>query len=123
LGITAIVDMRMKSVHSGKNIPGISYLHLPTLDRHAPSIEHLEQGVKFIRKEIKKGGKVYIHCKAGEGRGPTMAAAYLIYSGLSLDDALKTIKKARRFIHPTKSQIDQLKRFEEIIIQKSEKFV
>lgn len=112
LGITAIVNMRTISVHSGKDIPGILYLHLPTPDRQAPSMEHLEQGVKFIQSSIENGGKVYIHCKAGEGRGPTMAAAYLIHSGLNLDDALETIRKARRFIRPTTPQINQLKKFE-----------
>jgi len=113
LGITAIVNMRTKSVHLGKAIPGIEYLHLPTADRHAPSLENLKKGSEFIQQQIAKGGVVYIHCKAGEGRGPSMAIAYLISTGLTLEDAFETVRKVRRFIRPTKVQLSQLQKFYE----------
>ena len=90
----------------------LNHWGLQPSDRQAPSMEHLEQGVKFIQASIENGGKVYIHCKAGEGRGPTMAAAYLIHSGLNWNDALETIRKARPFIRPTTLQINQLKKYE-----------
>ena len=114
LGLTAIVNMRKKSVHKNGSIKNIHYLHLPTPDRKAPSMENLKKGVKFIKNEIDNGGKVYVHCAAGEGRGPTMAAAYLISTGLTLEDALETIKKIRKFIKPTSPQIKRLKEFEKL---------
>ncbi|MBA3551153.1 dual specificity protein phosphatase family protein, partial [Patescibacteria group bacterium] len=58
------------------------------------------------------GGKVYIHCRFGEGRGPTMAIAYLISTGLTLEHAIELVKKVRIFIRPTVVQIEQLKKFE-----------
>lgn len=112
LGITAIVNMRMHSVHLGKKAAGVSYLHLPTIDGTAPTLENLNTGVEFITQQIKSGGKVYVHCRAGEGRGPTMAAAYLISTGLTLEDSLKTIKKVRKFIRPTWIQLKRLKEYE-----------
>ncbi len=115
LGITAIVNMRQSTVHAndGSDI-GVRYLHLPTRDYTAPSVENLIKGVKFIKQEIDNGGKVYIHCKSGEGRGPIMAAAYLIYSGLTFDDALATIKKVRKFIRPNFLQLKGLRRYEKL---------
>jgi len=111
-GVTAIVNMRMHAIHKAVNKLGVKILHLPTIDQHAPSQEHLAKGVEFIQKEIDDGGKVYIHCMWGEGRGPTMAIAYLMSTGLTFQDAYDHVKKVRTFINPTGVQIEALKTFE-----------
>lgn len=113
LGVTGIVNMRLHSVHRGETDLGLQILDLPTPDRTAPSMADLNKGVLFIDDQIKKGGKVYIHCKFGEGRGPTMAIAYLIHSGMRYDDAFTLVKKVRTFIDPTRDQINRLKEFEQ----------
>lgn len=112
LGVTSIVNMRTRSIHTIAP-EGVKILHLPTPDMHAPTLEDLQKGVAFIQQEIDNGGKVYIHCQFGEGRGPTMAIAYLISTGLTLEDALAQVKKVRIFIDPTRPQIEQLKKFEQ----------
>lgn len=111
-GITAVVNMRSeydypKETHWG----AMDYLHLPTTDNTAPSLEHLFEGVKFIEKEVAEGGKVYVHCWEGLGRGPSMTAAYFISQGMTLDEAIAKIRTVRRFIHLTPEQLDQLKLF------------
>lgn len=117
-GITGIVSMRMKAKKDLPDIGTMHFLHLPTKDWHAPSIKHLKQGSKFIRKELENGGKVYVHCASGEGRGPTMVAAYLISTGLTVDDALKQIAAVRKFIRPNKEQVGRLKEFFEVVAGK-----
>lgn len=114
LGITGIVSMRMKDIANKDLLANFHILHLPTPDHTAPTMKHLEEGVDFIEKEIKQKGKVYIHCRAGEGRGPTMAIAYLIHTGMTYDDAYALIKKIRPFIHPTLPQVKRLKEFEKL---------
>jgi hypothetical protein len=118
LGVTGIVNMRMHSVH--KDIKGLHMriCNLPTPDLHAPTQENLQKGIEFIKKEIAKGGKVYIHCRQGEGRGPTMAIAYLISTGLTYDDAFSLVQRVRTFIRPTRSQIETLRIFENSILKK-----
>jgi protein-tyrosine phosphatase len=118
LGITGIVNMRMKKMTDKEHLKEFHILQLPTPDRQAPTMEHLEEGVAFIDKEIKQKGKVYIHCRSGEGRGPTMAIAYLIHTGMTYDDAYALIQKVRTFIKPTPPQVARLKEFEEIQVQK-----
>lgn len=115
-GITGVVNMRMRSIHSetDKNLSWLSILNLPTPDLTAPRMEDLQKGVKFIRKQIDAGGKVYVHCRAGEGRGPTMGLAFLIAEGMTLDDALKLVKQARTFAKPTPPQMKQLTLFEKL---------
>ena len=88
------------------------YLHLPTIDDDAPTLEHLAEGAEFIRDEIEGGGTVYIHCAGGIGRAPTMAAAYLISIGKTLDEALAMIRKPRPFVLLTDIQIEQLRAYE-----------
>lgn len=89
-----------------------SYCHLPTPDDEAPSMAHLAQGIAFIESAIGSGGKVYIHCSAGVGRAPTMAAAYLIRRGYGADAALDLIRSARPFITITPPQMRRLRELE-----------
>ena len=119
LGITAIVNMRMHSVYDDAHFAHIKYIHLPTFDNTPPEIEDLIKGASFVENEIKNGGKVYIHCREGLGRGPTMTIAYLLKIGVEFDDAFNMIKKVRPFINPRPEQIMRLKELE--IIYKSAK--
>lgn len=119
MGITAIVNMRTSPIPSTTLIHDFETLHLPTRDYHAPTILQLQNGIKFISQVIKKNGRVYVHCRQGEGRGPTMVAAYLMSTGITLDDSLNLIKRTRTFIHPNKEQTDRLKELESILFNKS----
>jgi Dual specificity phosphatase, catalytic domain len=113
LGVTAIINMRMHSVYSEGQYEGFNYLHLPTPDNTPPPIETLIKGADFADQEIKKGGKVYIHCRQGLGRGPTMTIAYLLKTGLTFEDAFTLVKKVRTFINPRPTQIERLKELEQ----------
>lgn len=110
--VSAIVNMRMNSYEKTAKAKGMRYLHLPTIDQQAPSLTDLQAGAKFIAEEIERGGKVYVHCRGGEGRGPSMAIAYLISTGLTYEDAYETVKQTRSFIRPTAVQIARLREFE-----------
>jgi protein tyrosine phosphatase (PTP) superfamily phosphohydrolase (DUF442 family) len=112
MGITAIINMRITSVYVAARYHGLAYLHLPTTDNTPPSMEALLQGVEFADQHISNGGKVYIHCRQGQGRGPSMAIAYLLKTGLTYDDAFALVKKVRTFIRPTPGQIARLKELE-----------
>jgi protein-tyrosine phosphatase len=113
LGVTAIINMRMHSVYSEAQYEGFHYLHLPTEDNTPPSMEVLIKGADFADREIKNGGKVYIHCRQGLGRGPTMTIAYLLKTGLTYDDAFALVKKVRTFINPRATQVARLKELEQ----------
>ncbi len=111
-GITAVVNMR-EEWHDdvAQGIGGERHLHLITVDNTPPALEDLQRGVDFIAAEIEQGGKVYIHCGVGVGRAPVMAAAYLVSTGLTPEEAMSKIRVARPFVHPTPGQLEQLERF------------
>jgi protein-tyrosine phosphatase len=112
LGITAIVNMRVHDTYHEAIYEGIKYLHLPTVDNTPPPLEVLMKGADFIDEEIKNKGIVYVHCRQGLGRGPTMAMAYLIKLGMTYDDAYAMIRKVRVFINPRPGQIEKLRELE-----------
>lgn len=118
IGITAIVSMRERPIKNLKGFENIKTLHLKTKDLQAPTIENLQKGIVFITNEIDAGGKVYVHCHFGEGRGPSMVIAYLMSTGIMLEDAIAMVKKVRPFIRPTKPQLEVLKKLETILFAK-----
>lgn len=111
-GITGVINMRSEYHYTlHKDLINIHLLLLPTDDNEAPTLEHLHQGVSFIKDRVGEGGKVYIHCWEGLGRSATMAAAYFISQGNSIDEAWAHIKRRRSFVRPTQVQIQRLEEF------------
>jgi protein-tyrosine phosphatase len=109
--ITACVDLRREysDVEHGVNLA--RQLSLPTDDDHPPTIAELQRAADFIGACLAEGRGVYIHCANGVGRAPTTAAAYLVSTGLSPQQAWAAIRAARPFIRPTHVQRAALDRF------------
>jgi len=115
LNINGDVNMRLEFDDASNGLALEHYCYLPTVDGQAPTIEQLIEGVIFIRSLLADGGKVYIHCHAGVGRAPTMAAAYFISQGLGALAAIELIRKVRPFIDITNVQLERLKQFEVVV--------
>ena len=112
-GVTAVVNLRTEFDDAAAGIAPNRYLYLPAIDDTPPTLEQLRKGVAFIAEEVARGGGIYVHCGAGVGRAPTMAAAYLISTGLSPDEAWARIRSVRPFIRVKPGQAEQIKRFAE----------
>ena len=111
LGITACVDLR-REYGDVKHGLGLEHqLSIPTDDDNTPAIDELRQAAEFIGGMLAEGRGVYVHCANGVGRAPTTAAAYLITTGLTPQEAWQCIRRARPFIRPTKVQRDQIEKF------------
>jgi protein tyrosine phosphatase (PTP) superfamily phosphohydrolase (DUF442 family) len=110
-GITAVVNLRAEFDDNHAGIAPTGYLHLPTVEDKAPTLEQLHKGSAFIRAEIARGGGVYVHCRSGVGRAATMAAAYLVSTGLTPGQAWARVRQVRPFIWPTPAQSAQVERF------------
>lgn len=110
-GLTADVNMRSEFDDATYDLGPDGYLWLPTDDDHAPTPDQLRQGVAFIQQAIEGGGRVYVHCAGGVGRAPTMAAAYLVSTGSTPDQAWALIRQSRPFVKPTPVQMAALEQF------------
>jgi protein-tyrosine phosphatase len=91
-----------------------SYTWIPVVDGHAPTMWQMEAGASIIDKAVASGKNIYVHCRNGHGRSPTLVAAYLIrYGGISVDEAIEEIEKKRPEAHIEKTQKDALRKFSE----------
>lgn len=88
------------------------YAWIPVKDHNAPNQDQLDLGVSLLEKIVAMGKKVYVHCKNGHGRAPTLVAAYLIKNGKSPEEAEKFIKAKRPSMHLQDIQRDALKDFD-----------
>jgi hypothetical protein len=107
-GVNGSINLRVEYDDAAYGLALENYCYLPTVDDDCPSPEHLQKGVDFIRGVVKGGGQVYIHCKAGVGRAPTMAAAYFVAEGMTVEEAIALIKRRRPFITITPPQMEAL---------------
>lgn len=87
------------------------YLWLPVVDHTAPTQEQLHVGVTMLETLVGLKKKVYVHCKNGHGRAPTLVAAYLIKQGKSIEEAEQFLKTKRSAVHIQDVQKEALKVF------------
>lgn len=91
---------------------GVDYfLWLPTKNQEAPTIDKLTLGVTTLDFLISRKIKVYIHCKNGHGRAPTLFMAYLVKKGMEIDEAIKYLQSKRPAIHLSPAQLEGLETF------------
>ena len=83
---------------------GIEHLRLPTVDHFEPSVEDLKKAVSFIQKHESKGGRVYVHCRAGHGRSAAAVYAWLLYKEpladpIELNEKMCSLRNVRKSLH------------------------
>jgi protein-tyrosine phosphatase len=107
-GISAVVDLRAEDCDDEELLraSGIDLLHLPTPDLFAPSHQHLEQGVRFVRERLARGEKVLIHCQHGIGRSALLALCVMVDLGFEPLDALRHAKDRREVLSLSRSQYE-----------------
>jgi len=117
-GIDSTINMRIEFDDTEHGLHFEQHRHFPTVNDTAPSLDHLLEGIEFIKEVHQGGGKVYIHCEGGMGRAPSMAAAYLMYRGMGMQEAIDFLTNKRPFVRLVPEQIEQLKRLEKHLSQK-----
>lgn len=126
VGVTMIVDMTCEAEKLTKyTMPShMIRIIVPTPDCSTPSDERVEGAVNYFCECLKLGHVIYIHCKGGHGRSPTLAGILFgRYYGIGYNEVLEQIRKAHRariVMKPnlrakgapqTKEQKDQIQRF------------
>lgn len=70
----------------------MAYLHVPVPDLTAPTPDQFGAALGFIDLSRSRGLGVAVHCLMGQGRTGTVLAAYLIRSGVRVDDAIAHLR-------------------------------
>ena len=108
-GIVADVSLEGERIDAAQGVQ--FYLWLPVENNTAPTPEQLEVGVSTLETLVRLKQKVYLHCKNGHGRAPTMMAAYLIAQGKSVDEAVQFVHERRTSVHLQPVQVEALASF------------
>ncbi len=87
------------------------YLWLPVEDHTAPTRQQLEVGVNMLETLVRLKKKVYVHCKNGHGRAPTLVAAYLVKQGQTPGEAVRFLQSRRTSVHLQDVQHAMLRKF------------
>ncbi|MEK7192100.1 MAG: dual specificity protein phosphatase family protein [Patescibacteria group bacterium] len=111
-GVAADISLEEEKIDSPI---GVDYfLWLPTKNHYAPDNKKLELGVTALDFFVKNKIKVYVHCKNGHGRAPTLVAAYFISKGMTKDQAINLLTSKRPGVHLNDKQIKALDTFEQL---------
>ncbi len=110
LGIRADISLEAEQLDAAYGAK--CFLWLPIQDHHAPTPVQLRVGVHALDALVALGQRVYVNCRNGHGRAPTLVAAYLIASeGLTVAQAVALIYARRPRIHLEPIQLRALNRF------------
>ncbi len=108
-GITADISLEEDRLDAPFGVE--FYVWIPVKNHTAPTPDQLEFGVSVLQKLVAMKKKVYVHCKNGHGRAPTLVATYLVKNGKSPKEAELFIKTKRSSIHLEKVQREALQDF------------
>lgn len=112
LGVGVDIDLEYEHGERVITKPMEITLYLPTRDHHAPSLEKLIVGASLLDAALKAKKRVYVHCKNGHGRAPTLVAAYLMTRGMQPEEAVAFIRKRRPVVHLNGEQKTALRKFQ-----------
>ena len=111
-GVSVVVNLQQEQQDYFRDDERVeSYLWLPAPDQLAPTVEQLALGVHFIRAAIAADKRVFVHCKAGQGRAPLLCACYLVSLGDSPMEAMTKVRDARPSTMLTPEQGVRLREF------------
>lgn len=93
-------DMSLEEGRVDSPLGADYYVWIPVADHTAPAQSKLAFGVSVLEKWVQMGEKIYVHCRNGHGRAPTMVAAYFIKTrGWSPLKAEEFVKSKRSAMH------------------------
>jgi protein-tyrosine phosphatase len=114
-GVTAVVDCRREAQDDAAALEraGLAFLHLPAPDGYALTNDQLYAGVDWVLDHLAHGGRAFLHCEHGVGRGPLMGCAVLVAQGRSAPEALHLVRSHRWQAMPNDRQLAALLDFEQ----------
>lgn len=108
-GVTHIVDLRAEGSDDADILAslGFRWRRIPVPDRRAPTHDQLQSLVEWLDADADPDldQAVYLHCRAGLGRTPSVAIALLMQHGMTLAEAHRVVLAARPESAPTSDQL------------------
>lgn len=114
--ITRVLDLRSSDERDPSRWPdGVVVRLAPVPDACSPDPELLADLVDWVRRELGAGQRVLVHCRAGQGRAPTVVIAVLVRMGYTVSAAHRAVKDRRAVVAPTDAQLEGLCAYERAV--------
>jgi dual specificity MAP kinase phosphatase len=95
LGFKHVIDLNADPEEADEALRvGISYHPVEVRDNDPAQVwlSKFDLAVGIIRRASENAEPVYLHCTYGKGRSPTMAMAYLLTQGHTVEEAIAIVK-------------------------------
>jgi ADP-ribosyl-[dinitrogen reductase] hydrolase len=86
---------------------GMEWEHLPIRDVSVPDRTFEERWLSVgpkLRKRVRRGGKILLHCRGGLGHAGTIAARMLVEFGMNAENAIDAVRRVRPGAIETREQ-------------------
>jgi protein-tyrosine phosphatase len=103
-----LASLRVPELGAEVQRRGLAWIHLPIADYGVPSPACEQQWAAegpAVRALLRGGADVLVHCKGGLGRAGMMAARLLVELGMAPDEAVRSVRRARKGAIETPSQL------------------
>jgi protein-tyrosine phosphatase/predicted ATP-grasp superfamily ATP-dependent carboligase len=98
--IRSVIDLREESEKANLKPNGkINYIEFPIEDDSAPEIESFLELISIMNQIVEKE-PIYVYCRLGRGRAPTVVIAFLISKGVPINEAYSIVYNARPYASP-----------------------
>jgi protein-tyrosine phosphatase len=116
-GVTHAVDLRGHETAMAVTVwPEDVFTHsYPLTEYEAPDVAELRQVSIDVAGLIAQGEVVYVHCRAGIQRAPTVACAVLVQMGWSLADAYRVVSSRRTVAAMSEQQLAVLRQLADLV--------
>lgn len=118
-GVTVLVSLTEQDVDQAalaRN--GLRNVHLPVYDRQPPSVSQLQMLMLKMKRLLLDGEVLAVHCLAGLGRTGTVLAAWLVFEGVTAEEALRRVREIEPQYVQSEQQENALSAYEAMLLEK-----
>ncbi|GAB2836860.1 hypothetical protein GCM10027276_44430 [Comamonas piscis] len=118
-GVTVLVSLTEKDIDQvalARN--GLRNVHLPVHDREPPSVSQLQMLMLKMKRLLLDGEVLAVHCLAGLGRTGTVLAAWLVFEGITAEEALRRVRDIEPQYVQSEPQESALWAYEAMLLEK-----